>query len=202
MIARAMSTRKREARSYSDLARGAVEMRCSLEAKALQRLAEHCEIQSDAAAELSFFLDDDRPAVAGRVALEVGLPCQWCDLTLSRRVESSFVALLAADEETAERWEHQPTSTLPSTTSAVDADAGISIVVSGPRLNAAQLVEDELLMALPARVCVDLDCAHRPPAGYGGQKEGQGDGASTHRPFDGLKALLEASNAPDGGTRE
>jgi uncharacterized metal-binding protein YceD (DUF177 family) len=73
------------------------------------------------------------------------------------------------------------------------------LVVAGVNLDMVELVEDELLLALPDRVCTDDDCAHMPVMRFGeaagDDVDTQGSGKASRRfPFAGLKEAIQASD--------
>jgi len=174
MMAAAMTTRKSRAPTYIDLARAGAVVERELPAAACGRLAEVVVALEPVQLRLHFAFDDQqRMRVAGTVSTLVSLECQLCTepvpLTLSARLDS----LLAADEAQAEQWR------------AVDEDADI-IVATSPELDAAELVEDELLLQLPSQICVDVECERRPPLRYGAAEVPEDD---RQRPFAALAQL-------------
>ena len=115
----------------------------------LPRLSEVGVLLSPARATLMFAYHDRRRWVAGHASVQLKLPCQWCDRELDREIEVDFAAWLATDEEQALEWSEKLESDAP-------------IVVAGEVLDVPLLIEDELLMAVPGRVCIDDLCFHRP----------------------------------------
>ncbi len=115
----------------------------------LPRLSELGEMLEPAKAVLTFAYHDRRRWVTGHASARLRLPCQWCDRELEREIEVDFTAWLATDETQALEWSEELVSTAP-------------IVVAGEVLDVPLLIEDELLMAVPGRVCVDDLCIHRP----------------------------------------
>ena len=115
----------------------------------LPRLSEVGVLLSPAKATLSFAYHDRRRWVSGHASARLKLSCQWCDRELDREIEVDFTAWLATDEEQALEWSEKLESDAP-------------IVVAGEVLDVPLLIEDELLMAVPGRVCIDDLCVHRP----------------------------------------
>ena len=183
MIAPAMTTRKRQpdddqaqpAQTYRDLARNEVMFQRRIDVQSLPRLNQMARLSGPVEAVFRFSVMDGRPAVAGDASVQAELPCQWCDIPQARTVRATFEAVLAEDEAEARHWSDQA------------GDDALVIAVVGAQFDAVALVEDELLLALPGRVCTDPDCAHRPPAGYGEATPEPG------KPLAGLKALLDAN---------
>ena len=98
---------------------------------------------------LKFAYHDRRRWVSGHASVRLKLPCQWCDRELEREIDVDFSAWLATDEEQALDWSEK-------------LESGAPIVVAGEVLDVPLLIEDELLMAVPGRVCIDDLCIHRP----------------------------------------
>ncbi len=154
MIAPAMTTRKRQQTIvYRDLAHNRVEMDRRIDADSLKRLAEVGRIGGPVSASFRFFELDGRPCVEVSAKGEIELPCQWCDMPRKCMLDARFTALIAQDEAQAERWAVEVPDVVP--------------VVAGEEFDAVLLVEDELILAVPGRVCVETKCEHRPEASYG-----------------------------------
>jgi len=115
----------------------------------LPRLSNLGEMLEPAKATLVFAYHDRRRWVAGHASARLRLPCQWCDRELDREIEVDFTAWLATDEAQALEWSEELVSAAP-------------IVVAGEVLDVPLLIEDELLMAVPGRVCIDDLCIYRP----------------------------------------
>jgi uncharacterized metal-binding protein YceD (DUF177 family) len=115
----------------------------------LPRLAELGAILEPVTASLAFAYHDRRSWVTGHASARMRLPCQWCEQWLDREVAAEFSAWLAVDEAQALEWDEQLASEAP-------------IVVAGETLDIPLLIEDELIMAIPGRVCIDDQCVNRP----------------------------------------
>ena len=63
-------------------------------------------------------------------------------------IEAALAGLLAADEDQAQQW-------------SIDTPDVQIYLVAGGTLDLAELVEDELLLALPMRPCADEACVQR-----------------------------------------
>ncbi len=138
--------------AFSDLARQGARVDRQLPVTALPRLAALLEdVSVEALAELRFHLDDDGfPWVDGRASLHGLLTCSRCAETLEHRLEASFTLCIVGDEAVASRL-------------ADDRDV---LVAESPLLSVAEIVEDELLLALPERLCREDPCARRPALEY------------------------------------
>ncbi len=126
---------------------------------------------------LKFTSDDKgRSVVQGPVAVTVTLECQRCLQPVTRQVEITVnLCLVASDAQAGDFAEE--------TEAFVLSDDEISIV---------ELIEDDLLLALPSQVCVEYDeCPNKPALSYPAQGSTSGDGAAPKRPnpFDVLAEL-------------
>jgi|GEM_PF-1425624 len=170
-MAPAMADRKPEDVTYRELGdRNATLARC-VEAGMLPRLAEVGRVVSPAEARFEFGFRENMPSVQGTASVRMSLPCQWCDEWLERDIRAEFSVVLAVDEPEAV---------------ARDAEPGNNeaIVVAGERFDPAGLIEDELLMSIPYRVCEDQNCPSRPAR----QKDAEEQPAES--PFKAMAELL------------
>jgi uncharacterized metal-binding protein YceD (DUF177 family) len=173
--------------TYRSLAQQRAVVVQELEVDSLPRFGNVCEAVQDIAAELNFDHDGQaRVKVSGRVHCKAQLSCHRCDENVWRHVDCSFASVIAFDEEQADAW------------SGLDPSLDI-LVVAGVNLDMVELVEDELLLALPDRVCTDDDCAHMPVMRFGeaagDDVDTQGSGKASRRfPFAGLKEAIQASD--------
>ncbi len=174
--------------TYRSLAQQQAVVSRQLDPTSLPRFAQACGASDMVTTELTFGLDDQgRATVKGYVAAQVKLGCHRCEEMVPRRVDATFTALIAFSEEQADKWD----SVAPGTD---------VVVVASPNVNVVELVEDELLLALPDRVCIDDDCPHMPSMYYGTEgketdKEAvpESDVDDTRRfPFAGLKDAMES----------
>lgn len=150
----AMAAGTPEEVTYRSLCERDVELARTVEGGMLPRLAEAGVIETPAVVHLQFAINSRRPSVAGAARVRLSLPCQWCESRVSREVEARFEVLLATDETEAVAWDEQ-----------VGQDK--VIVVAGERLDVPGLIEDELLLSIPERVCIDEDCPRRPARSAG-----------------------------------
>lgn len=174
--------------TYRSLAQQQAVVSRQLDPASLPRFTQVCGASDMVSTELTFGLDDlGRTVVEGHVVTQVRLGCHRCEETVSRQVDATFTALIAFSEAQADNWD----SVAPGTD---------VVVVSSPNVNVVELVEDELLLALPDRVCIDDDCPHMPSMDYGIDGKGidkeakpETDVDETRRyPFAGLKDAMEA----------
>ena len=173
--------------TYRSLAQQRAVVTQELEVNALARFGDVCEAVKGIAAELKFAHDGQaRIKVVGRAHCMAQLACHRCDENVWCHVDCSFASVIASDEEQADAW------------SVLDPSLDI-VVVAGANLDIVELVEDELLLALPERVCMNDDCIHIPVMCFG---DAAGNDANTQSseegskrfPFAGLKEAIRASD--------
>ena len=173
--------------TYRSLAQQRAVVAQELEVNVLARFRDVCEAVEDIAAELKFGHDGQaRIKVSGRVHCMAQLACNRCDENVWCHVDSSFASVIAFDEEQADAW------------SVLDPSLDI-LVVAGANLDMVELIEDELLLALPERVCTNDDCSHIPVMSYGdaagNDADTQGSEEGSRRfPFAGLKEAIRGSD--------
>ncbi len=155
MIAAAMATRKSSAPLYADLARAGASISREIQPDSCARLGEATLQVAQINAQLEFAIDaDQRPVINGQVRAEVTMACHLCTQPVALEVVAPVAGALAMHEAQAQSWQEQ--------------DSALSIIeVSGQTLDVVELVEDELLLKLPLRVCSDEACENRPQLGYG-----------------------------------
>lgn len=154
-MAPAMAERRPEDVTYRELGDRNATLARRVDAGMLPRLAEAGRVVNAAEASFEFGLRQGfgkkMPSVQGSASVRISLPCQWCDRWLERDIQAEFSVVLAVDEPEA---------------MARDSEPGHNevIVVAGERFDPAELIEDELLMSIPYRVCEDEHCPSRPAA--------------------------------------
>ncbi len=175
--------------TYRSLAQQQAEVDRALDLELLPRLKALCESATGLAARVQFDQDDQgRVRCRGTTSGNVSLSCHRCDDFVVRQLASKFTALVAFDEKQAQSWQDQ----------GVAAEV---IVVRGPKLDITELVEDEFLLALPARVCLDDECRNMPAMAYGDDGSVEETAAADPEPegrfpFAGLRQAMEEN---DGG---
>ena len=157
----------------SELAGRKARVTRSVDAAALERFSALCDCPDAVRARLDFRFDRHGVVrmdgeLAGRVAVE----CHRCLEPMAVDLESGFSVAIAASEAEATR---------------LGAERDV-LRVEGDEAGIAELIEDELILALPERPCSAADCPQAPalvsPAGH--LDEG---GAETTKPFAALGAL-------------
>jgi uncharacterized protein len=131
--------------------------------------------------DLKFTSDDKgRSVVQGPVAVTLTLECQRCLEPVTRRVEIAVnLCLVGSDAQAADV-----------------ADESEAFVLSDDEISIAELIEDDLLLALPSQVCVAYDeCPNRPALSYPAEGTSGGEAAPKRpNPFDVLAGLKNRDN--------
>lgn len=179
----AMDTPKPDRYGVIELAKRNQRLAKSFEPRELPRLQDASVELTKVSSDVEFRFNEERlPVAAGQAMAEVTLTCQTCDLPVSYPLIANFEMLLASAVRAGQ---------LPRA-------ADVRIVEDG-QLVLAELVEDELLLALPAQVCEDTDCKNLPvlefpiPADELTAIAAQpaGDTGEAENPFAALQALKD-----------
>lgn len=184
MIAAAMNTRPDERLSFLELARQEARVERRLAPEALTRLSSIAHVLQPVDVELTFARDETgRVRVTGSVQALVRASCQRCLEDLERSISAQFELVLVSEHE------------------ARELAGGMDVhTVEGPSLSCEELVEDELILALPDRLCREEPCEHAPrlfyPAAVPGERqETAGDGDTKENPFSVLAALKDQADS-------
>ena len=102
--------------------------------------------------------DDGTPLLEGEARASLQLECQRCEEAVQRQLEMRF-ELCLVDEARAAR---------------VAPEREIRIVEDGS-VNLPEIVEDELLLHLPLKVCQASDCPNMPPLTFGPAVEAEAE---------------------------
>jgi uncharacterized metal-binding protein YceD (DUF177 family) len=181
MMAPAMDTRPDERLPYLELARQRARVARSVQPDSLQRLAAIAPGRSDLDVEMKFDLDaQGRPWVSGSANVVLAATCQRCMEQFDHDMAVRFELCIVRDPTLA--------STLASEIDVLVADSD-SVAV-------ADVVEDELILELPDRLCTETPCPYAPalaypaePGGNGGEPESAGKDESN--PFRVLSVLKQ-----------
>ena len=181
MIAAAMAARKPPVPTYTELAKVGARLERRVAADDCTRLHAAAAEVHDVEAELSFSFDDaGRAVVRGTARARLELSCQLCAEPVVRTIVTDVDGVLAGSEGEAQAWRSAD-------------DPPHIIVVSGAEFDVVELIEDELLLQLPQRVCTDSDCERRPSLSYG-----EVDVAKAN-PFQELANWRDATDASGSG---
>lgn len=174
-----MDTRPDERLAYPDLARQGAEVKRLLEPDQLPRLCRLAPPQGPVDVEMRFSLAaDGRPRVQGHAQAMVAAECQRCLETLTRPLRVAFDVCIVTDPELASEL-------------AAGADV---LLAEGGSISVTEVVEDELILSLPERLCESEPCPLSPTLAYPADGEAAADGADdkpAHKdnPFDVLAEL-------------
>jgi uncharacterized protein len=131
---------------------------------------------------LRFFADEQgRSRIRGQASVSVALSCQRCLEPIVHRIDVAIDLWLVRTDEQASRL-------------AADQEP---FLLSDERVGIAELIEDDLLLALPDQVCASFDdCANRPSLSYPAIARGDERNdreartvTARRRPFEGLAHL-------------
>lgn len=199
MMAPAMNTRPQAALQYLELAKQAARITRQIDLGELPRLedlvVEAGVGRTDAPLTVNLRFDlapDDLVRVQGEISGEVGLVCHGCAEALPYHLQIGFDCLIVGSEEAACR---------------VDADAPPGgrpealIVADGREIGLAEIVEDEILLALPERLCRTEPCERAPALAFpatAGTATGAQPGPDTDKenPFSVLAELTTNKTTP------
>lgn len=147
MMAPAMSTPSDERLAYASLARQGARLERQLALDALPRVAELAPGLGSVAVTLEFRVDGaGRPWVSGHAEQLVEATCQRCLERFERRLSVDFDLCIVREEPDAREV----------------AEAADVLVVEGETVSIAEIVEDELLLGLPERLCERDPCPYAP----------------------------------------
>jgi uncharacterized protein len=180
MIARAMTTQAMtDAIEPLRLARKEAVWEGEIPLGTLPRLAAEVvgadgDQNSDVAVSLHFFRDaEGRARVRGTVSLAVSLSCQRCLEPVVRGIDIELDLWLTSTQRQLEELspEHEP------------------YMLASDHVSVAELIEDDLLLALPYQVCPDFDaCPNAPSLTFPAAAAVAGENARVN-PFDALAHL-------------
>lgn len=94
----------------------------------------------------------ERPGFTVEARATLRLTCQSCAVRFERAVDASSTLWVARDERQMLDWEHAATRSAGGESdldSGVHGAAGFEVVLAGELSSALELVEDELLLAVP-----------------------------------------------------
>ena len=198
MMAPAMNTRTDEHFRYRELARQKARVERSIGLERLPRLMDLVGSGNGPATailvSLTFHLDGEGDVWAvGEVTGSLRLLCQGCaeilEYPLCLPIE---LCLVDSDRRAAELKDREV------------------MVVEGDELSLPDLIEDELLLGMPERLCVDVPCERAPvlhyPAAESGHVPAPGSsrdelGADRQRPFESLEDLRRRLKSSSVQTR-
>jgi len=157
MIARAMNTGSADCLPFRELAGREARISRSISLREFSRIWSLVEAEASSATdtdvhvELGFHIDPEGfPWVSGSAEVPVELLCHRCAETVGHNLRAAFELCIVSDEVSAEQF----------------AEARDVLVCPGSSLSVAEVVEDELLLALPERLCQTEPCDRMPQLDY------------------------------------
>ena len=175
MIAPAMKTRQDEPLRYVELARQGARVERSLAGSDLPRWGQLVEAGWSVQIVLEFSRDARGLSwVTGEYQARAGMLCTRCSEVLGHALSGQLTMCIVGDEGRA--------SELASTCEV--------LVAHGDTVLLADIIEDELLLALPEQLCVTDECERMLPLAYPGAGEAPLEQPESN-PFDVLAALKQ-----------
>jgi len=148
MMAPAMNTHPDEALPYLELARQGARVVREFPAEKLERLAAVAPGRGTLHLDMRFSMDGDgRPWVTGTAEVLVAATCQRCLGRFDRPMTAAFELCIVRN---------------PVSASELATEADVLMLETG-ELTLAQVVEDELLLEVPERLCEADPCPYAPP---------------------------------------
>lgn len=152
-------------------ARGAVVERV-VDSRGLPRFRRLCKPGGDVRARLSFDSDDDGGIrIEGALRVPVRIDCHRCLESVPVELSTDFAVIAAMNEADATRL----------------GGAGDVLELTSGEPTLADVIEDELILALPQRPCARRDCEKAPPFAY------PPENVRRDNPFGSLAALKKGS---------
>lgn len=206
MIAPAMNTRPPEALPYLDLARQGMRVERQIAVSELARLAPLvAHLADERGPQAEPVLDvrlqfgqapEGLVRVQGEISGEVGLVCHGCAEPLPHRLLVAFGCLIVESEAAACRLDEEgPAGGRPEAV----------LVAGGREISLAEIVEDEILLALPERLCAADPCERAPALFYPARVGAAEDEAAApegrsgaDNPFSVLAELKITNDTPTG----
>jgi uncharacterized protein len=181
-----MNTRPEERLAFLDLARQGARVERRLAPEDLPRLSSIAHVLEPVRMALDFALDDlGRGRVSGWVEARLRATCQRCLEDVERTVSVQLNLLIVSEGEARQLGGETDLRT-----------------VEGSTVTCAELVEDELILALPERLCLEEPCPRMPTLYYPAAEadeppQGAGDGSSNSKenPFNVLAALKDQADS-------
>lgn len=180
MIAPAMKTRPQEALLYRDLAKQKAHISRQTDLSRLPRLDELAGESGQLNVELGFDLDPEgRSAIAGTIGGALELTCNRCAELMTHEFELRFRCIVVDSDQLA--------AELGGRTDV--------LLVEGDRISVEELIEDEILLSLPERLCRATPCEYAPGLEFPADEAQAQTTSDEPNPFDVL-AQLKTNDEP------
>lgn len=174
-----MDNPSEERLAFAALARQAVRVERQVAPELLPRLQALMPIDGVARVALAFRLDESgRAWVSGNAAVRGAATCQGCLSQFGHDLSVTFDLLILTEGPDVHSL-------------AEDHDV---LTVSGEGVTVPEIVEDELMLALPERLCVEEPCPHRPALAFPAATAPVEEDADVRNPFHILAALKGADS--------
>jgi len=162
MMAPAMNTRPQAALSYLELARQAARITRQIALRELSRLEDIVVEDGSSGKSLEVTLQfgltaDGHVQVRGDITGDIALVCHGCAEALPYHLAIRFHCVIVESEEAARELDAQ---------GATGMRPEALIVADGREIGLADIVEDEILLALPERLCRAEPCEWAPSLVY------------------------------------
>ena len=160
--------------SPRDYARNNREWRGKVPLSTFERLASDIQSESESVeVQLAFSLNENEHVrIQGHATIDAAIACHRCMESIATTVRADIDALIVRSDRLAQKLAH-------------DVDV---IVVEDNPVEIASLLEDDLLMSIPWRVCASENDCPNLESKVLDEKPDTGD---TQRPFANLRSLLE-----------
>ena len=167
----------------TDLARAGAQFERQLAGDRFVRLQELTEAVDELQVTFRFELDQqNRPEVHVRGSVQLELPCQWCLMAQAYPLDMEFSSTIAPSEAVASEWYSS------------DPPVNPVVVLEDDVFDALTLLEDELILLVPAQVCEDATCVRRPATEYGDADTAAAQAKAAEGPFAGLADLIRSQD--------
>lgn len=133
------------------LARRGASLERQVDVAELPRFAALCQASSGVRVRLRFFLDaQGRTRMEGSLAAELRLQCHRCLAPVPAALRANFSVAIVRDGNEADRLGRK-----------------LAVLhLAGQDATLGELIEDELILSLPQRPCMDAACPQAPPRAF------------------------------------
>ena len=139
--------------------------------------SEFTDFASSVLVNIEFSLDENnRIKVSGEATLEAKVTCHRCSVPVGTTIVAEMDATIVRSEDDAREFAQQ----------------GDVILVNDTSVSVVELIEDDLMMSVPWRVCEQGDNCVNLHASEKSAKSADADGFLKHQPFKNLRDLLKS----------
>ncbi len=176
MIAPAMKTRQQEALRYVELAQRGARVERVLGGEDLPRFSQ--VVEGDIAVEVALTFSRDeasRPCVQGSFRARSDMLCRRCSEVLPHELTGDFELTIVGDDATA---------------SMLGGEHDV-LLAESEMLEAAEILEDELLMCMPDQLCPHGACERLLPSDFPPSEAESAPAAERENPFAAIARLKD-----------